>query len=276
MKTMIERRFFIKSLVLGAGSIMFRNFDVSSADIEKDSILVKMIFNNLGNNQNYKTSWGLAIWIEENNRALLFDTGDNPDVLWQNIRAAGIDLSKLNQIVISHNHNDHLDGLPVVLEKTKNTPVVYVPAADAVVIQERFSQARVKGITDPLKITEAIWTTGQLKGSMADNIIYEQSIVIVQGNAQFILTGCAHSGIVQIVERASQMNPDKEIKFAGGGFHLSAHTPEQVKAISDRLIELKVKKIAPSHCTGTNAIQYFRAEWKDRFVDYNIGDQFTV
>jgi 7,8-dihydropterin-6-yl-methyl-4-(beta-D-ribofuranosyl)aminobenzene 5'-phosphate synthase len=164
----------------------------------------------------------------------------------------------------------------MVLEKTKNKPVIWVPEADLGDFRARFSKARIKGVQDPVKITNSVWSTGQLKGSMENNIIREQSIVILHGNSQYILTGCAHSGIVQIVERAIQMNPEKEIIFTGGGFHLSSHTPEQVKSISDRLNELNVKRVAPSHCTGPNAIQYFRTEWKDRFVDYDLGDQFKI
>jgi len=276
MKSATKRRFFIKSLILGTGGLMIRNYNVSAAHIDKDSILLKMIYNNIGSNPNFKKSWGLGIWIIKNNDAVLLDTGDNPDILWTNIQAAGIDLNILSKIIISHNHNDHTDGLPVVLEKTNFSPVVYVPEDDADDILKRFGKINLKAVSGPLKITDSIWSTGQLKAINSDPVFYEQSLIIIKNNIQYILTGCAHSGVVEIAERAREMHPDKEIALVAGGFHLSRHTPGQVKEISDRLNQLSIKKIAPSHCTGARAISYFRTEWKDRFMNFNLGDELTV
>ena len=276
MKNGIERRVFIKSIVLGATGLMVRNYNVSASEVSPDSILVKMIFNNIGSDPNYKKSWGLAIWIEQDKDAVLFDTGDNAETLWKNIEAAGVDLTRLSKIIISHDHNDHTDGLPVVLEKTNYEPVVYVNKNDACSIIKKFSNITLKTVTDPVKITGSIWSTGQMRAFANNFEFYEQSVIIIKNNIQYILTGCAHSGVVEITERAIQMHPDIEISLLAGGFHLSLHSPEQVKQISDKLKELKVRRIAPSHCTGAKAIEYFRTSWKEKFVDFNLGESFTV
>jgi len=100
----MERRCFVKTLVIGTGTMMFLDLDANASGVNEGSILVKMIYNNTGTHNNYKKEWGLSLWIEKNNQAVLFDTGGNAEIFWKNLQAAGTDLSKLSVIVISHNH----------------------------------------------------------------------------------------------------------------------------------------------------------------------------
>ena len=50
----------------------------------------------------------------------------------------------------------------------------------------------------------------------------------------------------------------------------------QVKEISSKLKRLQVKKVAPSHCTGEQAIKIFREEWQENFIDFNIGNTTRI
>jgi 7,8-dihydropterin-6-yl-methyl-4-(beta-D-ribofuranosyl)aminobenzene 5'-phosphate synthase len=273
----MKRRNFIKSIVISTGgAIMIKNHDVSGNDIDQNSILVKMIYNNTGNNSNFRKDWGLAMWIEENNNAVFFDTGGNPKIFWKNIQAAGIDVSKLSVIIISHNHLDHTLGIPIILEKTGYKPVIYVPAADVEDFRSKYNRATIKPVHNAQHITGSIWSTGEMKASLNNDAISEQSIIILQGKMAYIFTGCAHQGIIAIVEKTKSLHPDKDIALLAGGFHLLDHTIEQLRDISEKLNTLEVKKIAPSHCTGDKAIAFFRSEWKERFIDFNIGDDFKI
>jgi 7,8-dihydropterin-6-yl-methyl-4-(beta-D-ribofuranosyl)aminobenzene 5'-phosphate synthase len=272
----MERRFFIKSLVVGTGVFIIKEYRANSAEKGRDDIVAKMIYNNTGDHPDFKKEWGLALWIEKSNLAVLFDTGGNPVTLWNNMQKAGIDLSRLEAIIISHNHWDHTRGLPMVLEKTAYKPVVYVPFSDSDDIKQKIEKASIIPIQNPSRILDFLWTTGEMKGEAGDQVIYEQSLLIIKDNQVFLFTGCAHPGIVNIVEKAKEMQPDKEIALVAGGFHLMNMSIEQIEHISAKLTELNVKRLAPSHCTGDKAIEYFRNTWKDKFVDLNIGDSYII
>ncbi len=272
----MKRRVFVRTFILGTGVVMVRNYNVSAVAADHDTILVKMIYNNTGNHPDFKREWGLAMWIEEDNHAVLFDTGGNPETFWKNIQAAGIDLSKLSSIIISHNHWDHTRGIPLVLDKITQNAVMYVPASDATEIIINTSLVTIKPVTGAQHIAESVWTTGEMQGTLGRNIIYEQSVMIVRDNLVYVFTGCAHPGIVPIVEKAKTLYPDKTIALAAGGFHLIDKSDEQIQEVSVKLKEMMVQNIAPSHCTGDKAIEFFRSEWKDRFIDFNIGDDYKI
>jgi len=272
----MKRRVFVRTLVLGTGVIMVEKFNGFATGMGRDDILVKMIYNNIGTGANYMKKWGLAMWIEENGTAVLFDTGSDPKIFWQNLQTSGADLSKISVIIISHNHFDHTRGISVILDKVAQKATFYVPASDAPEIESTGQLITVKPVTGAQQITDSIWSTGEMKGTMGSDVIYEQSVIIVRDNLVYLYTGCAHPGIASIVERTKSLFPDKEIALAAGGFHLIDKTPDQIQEVSVRLKELKVQKIAPSHCTGDKAIEYLRSEWKDRFIDFNIGDDLKI
>jgi 7,8-dihydropterin-6-yl-methyl-4-(beta-D-ribofuranosyl)aminobenzene 5'-phosphate synthase len=224
-----------------------------------------MIYNNTGSNPDFKKEWGLSMWIEHKNQAILFDTGGNADTLWKNMETAGLDLSKLTMILISHNHWDHIRGIPMVLEKTAYKTPVYVPATDSAEFMNKNSKAIIRPVTRAQQITAYMWTGGELKGMLGGNVIFEQSIIIIQNNLVYLFTGCAHPGIIAIVERTKELHPDKDIALVAGGFHLIDKPAEQIQEVSVKLSELNVRRIAPSHCTGDKAIEFLRNEWTDRF-----------
>ena len=73
----------------------------------------------MGNMTDFVSKWGLSMWIEDKETAILFDTGGKTSTLWENVRTAAVDIQKLSTIIISHHHYDHVGGLPIILEKNK-------------------------------------------------------------------------------------------------------------------------------------------------------------
>jgi 7,8-dihydropterin-6-yl-methyl-4-(beta-D-ribofuranosyl)aminobenzene 5'-phosphate synthase len=272
----MKRRSFTSTLVIGSGALVAKDQVVASAETSPEPILVKMIYNNTGSNPAYKKEWGLAIWFEEKGRAVLFDTGGNPDTLWKNMETAGSDLSKLTAIIISHKHWDHTRGLDLILEKTAHKPMVYFPASDADEFSSIHPKASINRVTGALSIAGRLSTTGEMEGSLGNDVLYEQSVLLTCNNQVVVFTGCAHPGIVSIVERTRALHPDKEIALLAGGFHLLDCTAEQLQEISVTLERMKVKQIAPSHCTGEKAIGWLRRTWQERFVEFHIGDELNL
>ena len=192
------------------------------------------------------------------------------------LTASGIPIEKLSKIVISHKHWDHVNGLPIVLEKSNYMTDVFVPNFDLKFIGSQNPTGRLAGIENPVQINDFLWSKGQMKGSTWIGTIHEQSLAIIKNDSIYLLTGCAHPGIVQIVERTINCHPDKSIDLIIGGFHLMRQSDHYVKEVSSKLKKLRVKNIAPSHCTGKHAIKIFKEKWQENFIDFNIGNTTSI
>lgn len=272
----MKRKSFIKTLILSSGVLLLSPGSIFPSSIDKKNITALTIFNNIGNKNNFINQWGLSIWIEDRNDALLFDTGGNASILWNNIKKAGIDINKLSKIIISHNHSDHTNGLSFILDKTNFKPEVYVPDHVLTIFKQKNPEVKFTGVKDPMQINSYTWSTGQLAGSYNSTTLYEQSIIIIQNNLIYLFTGCAHPGIIEIVEKTKKVHPDKEIYLAGGGLHLLQYSKNKIKIISDKLKNLQVKRLAPSHCTGESAINILKKEWKNKFIDFYNGNSIKI
>ena len=272
----MKRRTFIKTILISPSALIFwpQNLIVSASDV--NTIKILMLYNNIGNMADFKSKWGLSIWIENNQTAILFDTGGKSSTLWKNVSTAAVDIQKLSTIIISHHHYDHVGGLPIILEKAKYRPEVYVPEENLKFIRHKNPKAKVTGITGPIQINDYLWSTGQYRCSTDFDTVHEQSLIIHQNGSIYLLTGCSHPGIVEIVEKAKQIHPDKKLNLIIGGFHMPNHSYHQVKTISDELKRLQVNKIGPSHCTGGRTISILKKEWKENYIDFYLGNSMKV
>src|SRR5580765_8906649 len=96
----------------------------ASADSTKAQITV--LYDAFGKAAAMQKDWGYAALIEYGGKRILFDTGNNPDTLAQNARAKGIDLAKLDFVVMSHRHGDHMGGMAYLLSVNPKVKI-YAP-----------------------------------------------------------------------------------------------------------------------------------------------------
>jgi 7,8-dihydropterin-6-yl-methyl-4-(beta-D-ribofuranosyl)aminobenzene 5'-phosphate synthase len=152
-----------------------------------------------------KSDWGFACLIETGETTVLFDTGARSDILLGNIEKLGINPGIIKKIVISHEHWDHNGGLQALASVVGDVKLYRLakqrPKENMVLISA----------DDPQKITEAVYTTGRLKGS-AD----EQSLVLKGKKGWYVLVGCSHPGVKEILNAAKQYG---DIVGLVGGLH---------------------------------------------------------
>ena len=115
---------FLRSLLVFLAKGCTTQRPQAAADSQRNRITV--LYDAFGKNPAMKKDWGYAALVEVGGRRILFDTGDNPDIFAQNVKAAGVDLKRLDFVVLSHRHGDHMGGLTYLLSVNPNVKI-YAP-----------------------------------------------------------------------------------------------------------------------------------------------------
>lgn len=253
---------------------------------------------------------GFSIHIETGHGSGLFDTGQTGAPI-ENAVTLGIDLARLDWIVLSHGHYDHCGGLPAVLDNAPNARVVSHPDAflrkyvvceggghrDAgMPITKAELEARGVAMrldTRPVRVAPKIWTTGEVARTNAFETIPER-FAIDRGNGAFepdpfaddmslvletseglvVLLGCSHAGVVNIVNHIGQWWPGQSIHALIGGMHLHEADSDRI----DRTVRIVkgrgINVVGPGHCTGETAVERFRETFGRRCVTCSTGQTF--
>jgi len=144
-------------------------------------------------------SWGFSALLETDNEILLFDTGWDGTLLLKHIEKIGIDPASISKLVLSHQHWDHIGGLPEILHANPGL-TVYVPSSFSENLKREIKKrANLVEIKEAVEISNGIWSTGELGDK-----VKEQSLVLGTENGSYVLTGCAHPGIDAILDAAAQ------------------------------------------------------------------------
>jgi 7,8-dihydropterin-6-yl-methyl-4-(beta-D-ribofuranosyl)aminobenzene 5'-phosphate synthase len=241
------------------------------ADTLPGSAKVTILYDNYAHTQGTKADWGFACLIEGPEKTILFDAGTQPDIFWHNIKTLGVDVTKADVVVISHEHGDHTGGLWTFLEKKKNVPV-YVPVSFSQEFEHRVEAlgSRTIRLDSPKEICPGVVLTGEMKGRAN-----EHALIFDTSRGAAVLTGCAHPGIARIVERSKEIM-HKDVYFVFGGFHLMEHSQAQVDKIIERFKAAGVVKCGATHCTGDQQIEWFKQAYGKNYVPMGVGQVIEI
>jgi len=191
-----------------------------------------------------REGWGFSALIEIQGRKILFDAGADRLLLEHNLRALGLDLSRLTDLFLSHPHCDHVGGLSYVLENARRVRV-WAPWVMEEYLRPRSKAAKaelvlVKG---PRKLGEGLWSTGTMGRG-----VKEHGLVIATRKGTVLITGCAHPGIDRMAHRAAQI-AGAPMYVVLGGFHLEGASEEKLAQVIQGLVGT-TEAVFPGHCTG--------------------------
>lgn len=267
---------------------------------------VTILYDAFGNAPAMKKDWGFSALVEYGGKRVLFDTGNNAEAFAQNVKAARVDLKRLDFVVISHRHLDHTAGLSYLLSVNPEVKI-YVPQdlggvfgtsapssfyrkeaalpehmryfdakpPEKIVLGTAWVGAKFESIDKTQEIAPGMLLISTISETPGTKEMRELSLAVRTPDGVILMVGCSHPGIERIVEAATAI--DKRVRLVFGGFHLPAAKDEDISRIATTLHDVyKVEKLAPGHCTGEPAFALFQKTWGKSYVYAGVGSVIAV
>jgi 7,8-dihydropterin-6-yl-methyl-4-(beta-D-ribofuranosyl)aminobenzene 5'-phosphate synthase len=262
---------------------------------------VTILYDAFGRRPELTRDWGFAALVEYGGKRILFDTGNNADIFARNVRSLGVDLSRLDFVVISHRHGDHTSGLRHLLRVNPKVRI-YAPREGFGVFGSSLPSTFYRRMPDlpdsmryfqgdppeqmsfgtPWPDAEIRWidsltqvapgvtlisTVSQTPGTLE---LRELSLAVRSEDGLVLLVGCSHPGIETILQAARPLGNKISVIF--GGLHLVT-TPDTVitRIASAMRDKWGVISIAPGHCTGEPAFAELQRVYGRRYRYAGLG-----
>ncbi|WP_353683430.1 MBL fold metallo-hydrolase [Thermodesulfovibrio sp. 3907-1M] len=229
-----------------------------------------VLFDNYPAEEGFETGWGYSCFVKKGYGGILFDTGADGGKLLRNLKKAEIKPDRILRVVISHSHKDHSGGLKEIAA-INNKAEIYVGASQYEEIKNFLPSSRIHQVdSEPLEIMNGVYLTGELGEQ-----IKEISLIMDTGGGLVVVTGCAHPGIKEIIDKAHKIANDK-IFAVVGGLHLKDKKENEIAHLIEFLKNEGVKYIAPSHCTGDLARAMFKQAFGKSFIEAGAGSHIYI
>jgi 7,8-dihydropterin-6-yl-methyl-4-(beta-D-ribofuranosyl)aminobenzene 5'-phosphate synthase len=267
---------------------------------------ITVLYDAFGKVSAMQKDWGYAALIEYGGKRILFDTGNNGDILANNVKAKGIDLSKLDFVVMSHRHGDHMGGLAYLLSVNpkvniyapkegfgvygSDLPSSFYRKDTSVPSEQRYydgappdvmrfgaawPDANFQLVDKNVEITPGIHLIALVSDKPGTLELRELSLALNTPEGMVIVVGCSHPGIDKILEAAAKINP--RIHLVSGGFHLVVAKDEEIEKIVTAIRDTyKVAYVAPGHCTGEPTFTALKKAYGDRYLYAGLGTTIAV
>ncbi len=227
---------------------------------------ITIIYDNYQYLPGFETGWGFSCLVQGYKKTLLFDTGGDGRLLLSNMKKLRINPVAIDTVFLSHDHWDHTGGLFEFLKMNANVDVYVINSFSRELKREVIELGANLVENDEMDlIIPGIYTTGRLGSS-----IKEQSLILKTARGLVVVTGCAHPGIVNILNTIRNEFSD-EFFLVFGGFHLGGLKSSAVKKIVADFQNLGVKKAGPCHCSGDQTRKIFEKIYKKDFIDIGVG-----
>ena len=273
---------------------------------------IKVLVDNTAQSTAYKTEHGFSLWIEYQDRIILFDVGHG-DAIFQNAKTFGLDLAKVDAIVLSHGHYDHTGQLKDVVQVALNASVFVHPLAlnerysrketevknigmshgDHWMLKHLYGKGRVVWTPQPCEIFPGAIVSGQIPRNTdfedvggafftdvhcqePDHIWDDQALVLQGEEGAVVVSGCAHSGIINILNYSKSLSKQHRIKAFIGGMHLLNASEDRICRTIEMINQLGVEQIIAGHCTGAHALEKLAQAFESRATVSQAGMEIVI
>lgn len=273
-------------------------------------MIVKTLVENTAISDAFQSEHGLSLYVETEKHKLLFDVGAG-DLFIENAKKMGIDLAAVDLVVISHGHCDHGGGLKNFLNVNTKAKIYLHQKAFERHYSDRPSGKVDIGLDEKLLPNERFIFVDQhvvideeltlfshvpalhAKPSgnqnlfmlddgafVVDDFTHEQNLIITENEKTLLIAGCAHNGIMNIMEQVQRLQHDFP-DYVIGGFHLynrsknQCENPKIVKEIGEYLKKTN-SKYYTCHCTGVEVYQSLKEIMKEKIEYLATGSQLNL
>jgi len=263
--------------------------------------IITLVEDSQGKN-NLESEHGVSFYIETSQHKVLFDVGQT-DLFLRNAIKLGLDLSLVDTVIISHGHYDHGGGLTDFLRINKKAKIYIQRTAfkdyysmrkeneyTYIGLNKDLDESRFVLLDEDYKIDEELILFNKISNNRffpksnqslfkkvnnemkLDDFEHEQNLIILTENKVILIAGCAHKGIINIIDQAELILKQRRIDIVLGGFHLSSknkkyeETKENIEEISKELFNLNVEMFYTGHCTGIIAYDIMKNILKNKLL----------
>lgn len=274
--------------------------------------MITLIENKLGVEEDLHIEHGLSIYIEIDNKKILFDTGQSGDFI-ENAKKLKVNLKELDYVAISHGHFDHSGGLERLIKEVNPNFQMYLgngffnkkyslredgdysylgnPFDEDFLVKNavkfKYVEDDITNLTENLMVFTNFQREERFENTnpfmylkdgedyIKDEFLDEISLGINTSKGLVVIVGCSHVGILNII---NTIESKTGLRIYGiiGGTHLVKEDDEKINSIIEYLREKEIKLIGACHCTGKQGETMLGQQLEENFINNNTGDVLII
>jgi 7,8-dihydropterin-6-yl-methyl-4-(beta-D-ribofuranosyl)aminobenzene 5'-phosphate synthase len=278
------------------------------------TLKITILVDNISSNSALQSEHGFSLWIEADNKRILFDTGHSKLIV-HNAEKLGIDLRSAESLILSHGHYDHTGAIAEILRLNPSISIYCHPgilnlrfsrqpdgymkyvgidkgqsaALDLVKnslrwINSPYLYSHDIGISGPIPRVSSFEDTGgeffrDPKANEPDLIIDDLCLWFKTTAGLCIVTGCCHSGLVNTISHIQSITSEP-VHTIIGGFHLGNASSDRIEQTCRFIQSINSNNntpfIIPCHCTGENAIKQLHSTFCEKVRSGAVGLTFQI
>jgi len=226
--------------------------------------------------------------------SVLMDTGPSPDIVLHNAEVMGVDLTKIDAVFLSHGHYDVVAHPKVFGLKLKLDPSLKYIGSPFKLSEVEASGGVLLLARNPVTIAKGVMTSGEIERGVAyekvedfwsveeetfkeDLMPDDQALTInLEGKGLVVVSGCAHSGIINTIRTAQKVTGVSKVCAVLGGFHLVGADDKRIRLTVKELLKISPEVVGSCHCTGSKAVHRLVEAFGDLCKPLRTGDTIEL